>query len=49
MMDIETNTVIFLRDVLATQTAFDPDVTAFLIVLELRGAVARGGVQPVAR
>jgi hypothetical protein len=30
MMDIETNTVIFLRDVLATQTAFDPDVTAFL-------------------
>ena len=30
MVDIETNTVIFLRDVLATQTAFDPDVTAFL-------------------
>lgn len=30
MMDIETNTVIFLRDVLATQTAFDPEVTAFL-------------------
>jgi hypothetical protein len=30
MTDIETNTVIFLRDVLATQTAFDPDVTAFL-------------------
>jgi hypothetical protein len=30
MMDIETNTVIFLRDVLATQTAFEPDVTAFL-------------------
>jgi rubrerythrin len=30
MMDIETNTVVFLRDVLATQTAFDPDVTAFL-------------------
>lgn len=30
MMDIETNTVIFLRDMLATQTAFDPDVTAFL-------------------
>ena len=30
MMDIETNTVILLRDVLATQTAFDPDVTAFL-------------------
>ncbi len=29
-MDIETNTVIFLRDILATQTAFDPDVTAFL-------------------
>jgi len=29
-MDIETNTVILLRDVLATQTAFDPDVTAFL-------------------
>lgn len=30
MMDIETNTIIFLRDVLATQTAFDPEVTAFL-------------------
>lgn len=30
MMDIETNTVIFLRDVLVTVTAFDPDVTAFL-------------------
>jgi rubrerythrin len=30
MMDIETNTVIFLRDMLATQTAFEPDVTAFL-------------------
>jgi rubrerythrin len=30
MMDIETHTVIFLRDLLATQAAFDPDVTAFL-------------------
>lgn len=30
MMDIESHTVIFLRDVLATQAAFDPAVTAFL-------------------
>jgi rubrerythrin len=30
MMDIESHTVIFLRDLLATQAAFDPDVTAFL-------------------
>jgi rubrerythrin len=30
MMDIETHTVIFLRDLLATRAAFDPDVTAFL-------------------
>ena len=30
MMDIESHTVIFLRDLLATHAAFDPDVTAFL-------------------
>jgi rubrerythrin len=30
MMDIESHTVIFLRDLLATQAALDPDVTAFL-------------------
>ena len=30
MMDIESHTVIFLRDVLATQAAFDPAITAFL-------------------
>ena len=30
MMDIETHTVIFLRDLLATKAAFEPDVTAFL-------------------
>jgi rubrerythrin len=30
MMDIESYTVIFLRDVLATPAALDPDVTAFL-------------------
>ena len=30
MMDIESHTVIFLRDVLATHAAFDPAVTAFL-------------------
>ena len=30
MMDIESHTVIFLRDLLATQAAYDPDVTAFL-------------------
>ena len=30
MMDIESHTVIFLRDLLATKAAFEPDVTAFL-------------------
>src|SRR5262245_38206926 len=30
MMDIESHTVIFLRDLLATPAAFEPDVTAFL-------------------
>lgn len=30
MMDIESHTAIFLRDLLATRAAFEPDVTAFL-------------------
>jgi rubrerythrin len=30
MMDIETHTVIYLRDLLTTQAAYDPEVTAFL-------------------
>jgi len=30
MMDIESHTVVFLRDLLATRAAFDPEVTAFL-------------------
>jgi rubrerythrin len=30
MMDIETHTVIYLRDLLATKAAAEPDVTAFL-------------------
>ena len=30
MMDIETHTVIYLRDLLATRAANDPHVTAFL-------------------
>ena len=30
MMDIESHTVVFMRDLLATQAAFDPTVTAFL-------------------
>jgi rubrerythrin len=30
MMDIESHTVVFLRDLLATRAAFDPDVSAFL-------------------
>jgi hypothetical protein len=30
MMDIESHTVIYLRDLLATRAAFDPEVTAFL-------------------
>jgi rubrerythrin len=30
MMDIEAHTVIFMRDLLATHAAFDPNVTAFM-------------------
>jgi rubrerythrin len=30
MMDIESHTIVFLRDLLATRAQFDPDVTAFL-------------------
>src|SRR6059058_5115065 len=30
MMDIETHTVIYLRDLLATRAAEDPQITAFL-------------------
>jgi rubrerythrin len=30
MMDIESHTVVFLRDLLATRSAFDPEITAFL-------------------
>ena len=30
MMDIESHTAIFLRDLLGTRASFDPDVTAFL-------------------
>ncbi len=30
MMDIETHTVIYLRDLLATRVAIDPEITAFL-------------------
>ena len=30
MMDIESHTVVFLRDLLATRAAFEPDITAFL-------------------
>jgi len=30
MMDIESHTVIFLRDLLATRAALEPDITAFL-------------------
>jgi rubrerythrin len=30
MMDIESHTVVFLRDVLATRSALDPEITAFL-------------------
>lgn len=30
MMDIESHTVIFLRDLLATKAAFEPEITAFL-------------------
>jgi rubrerythrin len=30
MMDIESHTVIYLRDLLATRAAYEPDITAFL-------------------
>ena len=45
MMDIESHTVIYLRDLLATRAAADPFVTAFLSLLGLRGALARRGVR----
>ena len=35
MMDIETHTVIYLRDLLATRAAVDPQITAFLSLLGL--------------
>jgi hypothetical protein len=31
MMDIETHTSVYLRDLLATPAAYEPDVTAFLL------------------
>ena len=43
MMDIEAHTVIYLRDLLATRAAADPQITAFLSLLGVRGAVARRG------
>jgi rubrerythrin len=30
MMDIESHTIIYLRDLLATEAAYDPEITAFL-------------------
>jgi rubrerythrin len=30
MMDIESHTAVFMRDLLATRSAFDPEITAFL-------------------
>ena len=44
MMDIETHTVIYLRDLLATRAAHDPYVTGVPLLLGLRGALARRGV-----
>ena len=47
MMDIETHTVVFLRDLLATRASFDPEVDGVPLLLGVRGALARGGVQPL--
>ncbi|MEX2619821.1 MAG: hypothetical protein WD250_06340 [Egibacteraceae bacterium] len=30
MMDVESHTVVYLRDLLSTRAALEPDVTAFL-------------------
>ena len=49
MMDIETHTSIYLRDLLATPAALRTRRHGVPGVLGLRGAVARRGVQPLPR
>ncbi len=46
MMDIESHTVVYLPDLLATRAILEPDVTTF-VLLGLGGTVARGGFQPL--
>ena len=41
MHDVESHTVCYLRDVLVTRAHRDPDITAFLTHVELRGVLAR--------
>jgi hypothetical protein len=46
MMDIEAHTVIYLRDLLATRAAADPQITAFLScwVYEVSADLARASI-----
>ena len=47
MMDIETHTVIYLRDLLATRVAADPQITAFLSMEDyLDAALLRAAERP---
>ena len=49
MMDIETHTSIYLRDLIGTPGRLRARRHGLPVVLGLRGAVARRGVQPVPR
>jgi hypothetical protein len=37
MMDIESDTITYLREMLSTPVALDPSITVFLFVLGIRG------------
>ena len=45
MHDVELHTICYLRDLLVTPAHNDPDVTTFLTLLGLRGALARRGAR----
>ena len=49
MHDVEHHTACYLRDLLVTSAHADPEITSFLVVLGLRGAVARRGARCGAR
>ena len=45
MHDVEYHTVCYLRDLLVTPAHGDPEITAFLCLLEPRGVLARRGAR----